>query len=226
MGLSLLLQVRNKQGLQRSGRVIIFKSWKSCINDCSDWLILGHQSVNPFREAIPILSGKYKRFTFVHPVSLWSIICVYRELKQTDAAAANLQISMQKDSRPSEFSRPVTSITLNLNRDLPVDSRRVSCLSSLIIIEEMSFYFRKHYWMVDKSVPRNHISAARWWTTTHVLQKWLSICTHTVVITILSAWADRAELQYSGKILIQKLPALSWNYQSFVDCSMERPKKY
>ena len=33
-----------------------------------DWLIFGHQSVNPSREVIPIQSGKYKRFTFVHPV--------------------------------------------------------------------------------------------------------------------------------------------------------------
>ena len=49
-------------------------------------------------------------------------------VKQTDAAAANLQISIQKDSRPSEFSRPLTSITLNLNRDLNVDRRRVSLL--------------------------------------------------------------------------------------------------
>ena len=46
-----------------------------------------------------------------------------RELKQTDTAAANLQISIQKDSRPSEFSRPLASITLNLNGDLPVDRR-------------------------------------------------------------------------------------------------------
>ena len=38
-------------------------------NGCFDWLISGHQSVNPLREAISILSGKYKRFTFVHPVS-------------------------------------------------------------------------------------------------------------------------------------------------------------
>ena len=52
----------------------------------------------------------------------------YRELKQTDTAAGNLQISIQKDSRPSEFSRPLTAITLNLNRDLPVDRRRVSLL--------------------------------------------------------------------------------------------------
>ena len=51
-----------------------------------------------------------------------------RELKQTDAAAANLQISIKKDSKPSEFSRLLTSITLNLNRDLPVDRRRVSLL--------------------------------------------------------------------------------------------------
>ena len=33
-----------------------------------DGLISGHQSVNPSREAISILSGKHKRFTFVHPV--------------------------------------------------------------------------------------------------------------------------------------------------------------
>ena len=34
-----------------------------------------------------------------------------RELKQTDAAAVNQQISIQKDSRPSEFSRPSTLFT-------------------------------------------------------------------------------------------------------------------
>ena len=52
-----------------------------------------------------------------------------RELKQTDAVAvANLQISIQKDSRPSEFSRPLTSITLNLNGKLPVGRCRVSLL--------------------------------------------------------------------------------------------------
>ena len=33
-----------------------------------NWLISGQQSVNPSREAISILSGKYKIFTFVHPV--------------------------------------------------------------------------------------------------------------------------------------------------------------
>ena len=37
-------------------------------NSCFDWLIDGQYSVNPSREAISILSGKYKRFTFVHPV--------------------------------------------------------------------------------------------------------------------------------------------------------------
>ena len=38
--------------------------------DRFDWLISEHQSVNPLREAISILSGKYKRFTFAHPVSM------------------------------------------------------------------------------------------------------------------------------------------------------------
>ena len=32
--------------------------------------------------------------------------------KQTDAAAVNKQISIQKDSTPSEFTRPLTSFTL------------------------------------------------------------------------------------------------------------------
>ena len=39
-----------------------------------DWLISEHQSVNPSREAISILSEKYKRFTFVHPVCLKTIL--------------------------------------------------------------------------------------------------------------------------------------------------------
>ena len=34
-----------------------------------DWLISEYQSVNPSREAISILSKKYKRFTFVHPLT-------------------------------------------------------------------------------------------------------------------------------------------------------------
>ena len=37
-------------------------------NGIFDWLISEHQSVNPSREAISTLSGKYKRFTFVHHV--------------------------------------------------------------------------------------------------------------------------------------------------------------
>ena len=50
------------------------------------------------------------------------------DLKQTDAAAGNLQIFIQKDSRPSEFTSPLTSITLNLNGNLSVDRRCVSLL--------------------------------------------------------------------------------------------------
>ena len=84
----------------------------------------------------------------------------------------------------------------------------------------------KTLWMAKKSVPRNHLSDAHKWTTIHVLQKQLSICTHTVVITILKAWAVKAELQYSVKIEIQKQPALFRNFQSFVDCSMERSVRY
>ena len=36
-------------------------------NSCFDWLISRQQSDNPLRGATFILSGKYKRFTFVHP---------------------------------------------------------------------------------------------------------------------------------------------------------------
>ena len=39
-------------------------------NSCFDWLVSEQQSDNPLREAISILSGKYKRFTFVHPAKL------------------------------------------------------------------------------------------------------------------------------------------------------------
>ena len=52
-------------------------------NGCFDGLISGQQSVNPSREVISILSRKYERFTFAHPVlhimltdSLWFIIGV------------------------------------------------------------------------------------------------------------------------------------------------------
>ena len=37
-------------------------------NSRFDWLISGHQSIHSIRETISILSGKYKRFTFDHPV--------------------------------------------------------------------------------------------------------------------------------------------------------------
>ena len=65
--------------------------------------------------------------------------------------------------------------------------------------------------MAKTSVPRNHLSDAYTWTTIHALQKQLSICTQTVVITILKAWAVKAELQYSVKIEIQQRPALFRN---------------
>ena len=80
--------------------------------------------------------------------------------------------------------------------------------------------------MANKSVARNHFSDAHKWTTIHVLHKQLSICTNTAVVTILLAGVVRSELQYSGKIEIQKRPALFRNPQSFVDCSMEGSISY
>ena len=49
-----------------------------------DWLISEQQSVNPSREAISILSGKYKGFTFVRHVDIHLIAfnrLVYREIE-------------------------------------------------------------------------------------------------------------------------------------------------
>ena len=43
-------------------------------NGCFDWLISGQQSDNPLREAMSIMSGEYKRFTFVHIV-IYSTKC-------------------------------------------------------------------------------------------------------------------------------------------------------
>ena len=79
-----------------------------------------------------LLLHRFQKFAFsvktIRPSTRQRYRYNNRELKQTDAAAAILQISIQKDSRASEFSRPLTSITLNLNGNLPVDRRRVSLL--------------------------------------------------------------------------------------------------
>ena len=48
--------------------------------DRFDFLISGHQSVNPSSEAISILSDKYKRFMFVHPVPVRSKMEITLEL--------------------------------------------------------------------------------------------------------------------------------------------------
>ena len=50
--------------------------WIVNANGCFDESIYEHQSVNSSREAISILSGKYKRFTFVHPVDPGSNVSI------------------------------------------------------------------------------------------------------------------------------------------------------
>ena len=77
------------------------------------------------------------RKLFREPASTYKLaasgFCEERKsaFKQTDAAAAILQISFQKDSRPSEFSRPLTTITLNLNGICLLTAAASVCLSSL-----------------------------------------------------------------------------------------------
>ena len=44
------------------------QAMKIVLHHANSRLISEHQSVNPWREAISILSRKYKRFKFAHPV--------------------------------------------------------------------------------------------------------------------------------------------------------------
>ena len=64
-------QVRNKQCLQHSGMSLSSSHENHALP--FQWsfygLISEHQRVNRMRESIFILSGKYKRFMFVHPVN-------------------------------------------------------------------------------------------------------------------------------------------------------------
>ena len=48
---------------------ILFELVKYIMNELVDWLISEHESVNPSKEAISVLSGKYKKLTFFHLVS-------------------------------------------------------------------------------------------------------------------------------------------------------------
>ena len=82
---------------------------------------------------------RFVNYTIARLCSTYAVATLdIRELKQTDAAAKRRRISIQKDSRPSEFTRPLTSFTLKLNGDLNV-TRLLSatasvCLSSLLVI--------------------------------------------------------------------------------------------
>ena len=75
-----------------------------------DWLISEHQSVNPSREAISILSGKYKRFTFVQPVA---------ETKETIYESVNLKGSVYEPKQNSFSLQSVITIE---------NSFRVQCI--------------------------------------------------------------------------------------------------
>ena len=47
-------------------------------NSCFDLLISGQQSDNPLREAVSLLSEKYERFTFVHPVNFEKKLKIFK----------------------------------------------------------------------------------------------------------------------------------------------------
>ena len=69
------------------------------VNECFDWLISVQQSINPWREAISMLSGKYKRFTFVHPVTP----------KGTPKVVQSRSIEGLESSRPGESLKATKS---------------------------------------------------------------------------------------------------------------------
>ena len=79
-----------------------------------DWLISGHQSVNPSREAISILSGKYKRCTFVHPVLQVSLRLHGIMIDRHFHANIKMQTATCKDNNNSE-SRAATSVKFEIN---------------------------------------------------------------------------------------------------------------
>ena len=78
IGLPLLVKVRNKQCLQlRRWSLSPMKIVHHHANCRFDELISGHQSANPSREATSILSEKYRRLKFIHPVIMRSSIHFY-----------------------------------------------------------------------------------------------------------------------------------------------------
>ena len=89
-----------------------------------DWLISEHQSVNRSREAISILSGKYKRFTFVHPVA---------ETKEVIYESVNLKGAVYEPKQNSFSLQSVTTIE-NLFRIQCIDfiSERVAILKGFL----------------------------------------------------------------------------------------------
>ena len=63
-------------------------------NSRFDLLLSGHQSINPSREAISILSGKYKRFMFVHPGDLYALkfvsgLTAIKKIKRANSIAVS-----------------------------------------------------------------------------------------------------------------------------------------
>ena len=75
-----------------------------------DWLISGHQSVNSSREATSIMSGKYKRFTFVHPVghglefdTKYHILHDFRTFTSSEEKTSYHYKSLHKPEPPDKF---------------------------------------------------------------------------------------------------------------------------
>ena len=99
-------------------KVIVFKPWNRA-SPCQwpFWLVdfwAPGQSVNPSREAISILSGKYKRCTFVHPVLQVSLRLHGIMIGRHFHANIKMQTATCKDNNNSE-SRAATSVKFEIN---------------------------------------------------------------------------------------------------------------
>ena len=124
-----------------------------------DWLISGHQSVNPWREAISILSGKYKRLTFVHPVPLMFFIFAKELTLLVPIGRIKGALHFNSYSLGSYFSQSNYNLVVD-RKNTPVEDLIRSQLQSeeeFIRPRFFSFqtvYSRKFQIIVDKNLPQ------------------------------------------------------------------------
>ena len=110
-----------------------------------DWLISGHQSVNPSREVIFILSGKYKRF--IHPVGtlsfkifsppLYSIHPIQLRLTHCFDAYIIGLVSYQKVESEDQFQGQIWGVFL-----------------TVLLVRTNFFFINRNYFIMASSIQK------------------------------------------------------------------------